>query len=48
MLAYLDVDYWHFIGVADESGPIQECEFPFEGSYAMGNHFETLGFKVEQ
>lgn len=48
LLAFLDVDHWQFVGVADENGPICECDFPFENNYAMGNHFETLGFRVEQ
>lgn len=48
LLAFLDVDHWHFIGVADENGPVTECDFPFEGTFAMGHHFKTLGFQVEQ
>jgi hypothetical protein len=48
LLAYFDVDRWSFIGVADADGPVLECDFPFEADFAMGNHFKSLGFRIEQ
>lgn len=47
LIAFLDVDHWSFIGIADENGTVAECDYPFEGEFAMSNHFEALGFRFE-
>jgi len=44
--AYLDVDHWPWIGIADADGEVRELEFPFATTFATPQHFETLGFHV--
>ncbi len=49
MVAYLDVDYWSGIAVVDADGDmVSELDFPFATDFATSQHFETLGFTVEQ
>ena len=49
MVAYLDVDYWSGIAILDKDGEVvHEMDFPFATDFATAQHFETLGFKVEQ
>jgi len=49
MVAYLDVDYWSDIAVVDEGGEVvHEMDFPFATDFATAQHFETLGFTIEQ
>ena len=48
LVAYLDVDHWPGIALMADGMVIEELEFPFATAYATGNHFETLGFTVEQ
>ena len=48
LVAYLDVDHWSGIAIMDDGAVIEELDFPFATDYATGNHFETVGFTVEQ
>jgi hypothetical protein len=49
MVAYLDVDYWSGIAVIDAKGEVvSELDFPFATDFATSQHFEALGFEVEQ
>jgi hypothetical protein len=49
LVAYLDIDYWSGIAVLDANGEVvSELDFPFSTEFATAQHFETLGFTVEQ